>query len=136
MNVDGSCLCGHISFVADIDPEKVRICHCTDCQTQTGSAYRTNVPASKDSFRLTSGTPKTWVKTAESGSRRSEAFCPECGSAIYSAAADGSGGYMLRVGILRQRTQLPPKVRQWCRSALPWSQDLHSLPQFAKQQPS
>lgn len=32
MNIDGSCLCGHIPFVADIDPDKVRICHCTDRQ--------------------------------------------------------------------------------------------------------
>ena len=136
MNIDGSCLCGHITFVADIDPDKVRICHCTDCQTQTGSAYRTNVPANRDAFRLTSGTPKAWVKTADSGSKRAQAFCPECGTSIYSTAADGSGGYMLRVGTLRQRAQLPPKVQQWCRSALTWSLDIHTLPQFAKQQAS
>ncbi|WP_441338791.1 GFA family protein [Mesorhizobium sp.] len=30
MKVDGSCHCGTIRFEADIDPERVRICHCTE----------------------------------------------------------------------------------------------------------
>lgn len=33
MKVEGSCHCGQITFEAQIDPEAVRICHCTDCQT-------------------------------------------------------------------------------------------------------
>jgi hypothetical protein len=40
MKVEG---CGQITFEAEINPEAVRICHCTDCQTLTGSAYRVNV---------------------------------------------------------------------------------------------
>jgi len=38
MKIDGGCFCGNITFEADIDPEKVMICHCTDCQSITGSA--------------------------------------------------------------------------------------------------
>src|SRR5262245_4627881 len=38
MKVDGRCHCGYITYEAEIDPEKVMICHCTDCQTLTGSA--------------------------------------------------------------------------------------------------
>jgi hypothetical protein len=29
MKVDGTCFCGTISIEADVDPEKVTICHCT-----------------------------------------------------------------------------------------------------------
>ena len=43
MKVDGGCHCVYIKYEAEIDPEKVSICHCTDCQTGSGSAYRTNV---------------------------------------------------------------------------------------------
>jgi len=42
---------------------------------------------------------------------------------------------MLRVGTIRQRADLRPKVQQWCRSSLDWAMDLSSLPQFPKQQP-
>jgi len=83
MKIDGGCHCGNITFVAEIDPDKVRICHCTDCQTQTGSAFRTNVPAAKDAFTMRGGQPKIYIKTVESGSKRAQAFCPECGTPIY-----------------------------------------------------
>jgi hypothetical protein len=33
MKIDGGCHCGYITYVAEIDPDKVGICHCTDCQT-------------------------------------------------------------------------------------------------------
>lgn len=134
MNVDGGCLCGNITYTADIDPDKVRICHCTDCQTQTGSAYRTNVPVPKEAFTMSGGQPKIYIKTAESGSKRAQAFCPECGTSIYSASVTDPQSYMLRVGTIRQRADLRPKVQQWCRSSLDWAMDLSSLPQFPKQQ--
>jgi len=39
MNIDGSCHCGQITFEAEIDPDRVRICNCTDCQVMPGSAF-------------------------------------------------------------------------------------------------
>jgi len=136
MKIDGSCHCGNITFVAEIDSEKVRVCHCTDCQNSTGSAYRVNVPAAKDKFELRGGKPKLYVKTAESGNKRVQAFCPECGTPLYSAAPVDPQFFMLRVGTVRQRAQLEPKSQQWCRSALGWAMDLNGVPRHAKQQVS
>jgi hypothetical protein len=128
MKVDGGCHCGMIRYQAEVDPAKVAICHCTDCQTLSGTAYRTVVPAT--GFKLLAGQPKIYVKTAESGNQRRQAFCPECGTPIYSSPVEDSpAAYFLRVGSIRQRAQLPPKSRTWCRSALGWSQDLKDLPQ-------
>ena len=68
----------------EADPEKVSICHCTDCQTGTGSAFRVSVPVAGDTFKMT-GQADHYVKTtAESGNPRVQAFCPQCGSPIYS----------------------------------------------------
>jgi hypothetical protein len=39
MKIDGRCHCGYITYEAEIDPEKVMICHCADCQTLSGSAF-------------------------------------------------------------------------------------------------
>jgi hypothetical protein len=127
MKVDGGCHCGHIKYEAVIDPEKVAICHCTDCQTLSGSAFRTVAPASE--FKLLAGRPKVYVKTADSGNKRAQAFCPECGTPIYSAPPSDAVVHFLRVGSIRQRAQLPPKAQGWCRSALGWAQDLKELPQ-------
>jgi hypothetical protein len=127
MKVDGSCHCGYITFTAEADPDKVSVCHCTDCQSGTGSAFRTNVPVPGADFRMLSGEPTIYVKTtAESGNPRAQAFCPKCGAPIYSTTpGDGpQASYMVRVGILRQRDQLKPKVQNWCRSAQPWVTEL------------
>jgi hypothetical protein len=102
MKIDGRCHCGNIAFEAEVDPATVVICHCTDCQTLSGSAFRTVVPTMEGSFRLLSGTPKAYVKIGESGNRREQTFCPNCGSPIYSGpVGDGAKVVSLRVGTSR-----------------------------------
>ena len=55
MKVDGRCHCGATEFEAEVQPGTISICHCTDCQTHSGSAYRANIPADAAGFRLTKG---------------------------------------------------------------------------------
>jgi hypothetical protein len=71
MKIDGACHCGSITYEAEADPEMTGICHCTDCQTLSGSAFRSVVPSRHGSFKLISGEPKIYVKTAESGPQSS-----------------------------------------------------------------
>jgi len=133
MEVTGRCHCGAIAYEAIVDPERVQICHCTDCQALTGAAYRVSVFAPAESFVMRSGTPKIYVKTAESGKKRVHAFCGDCGSPVYSAAITDPVSYTLRVGCLDQRAQLPPKRQIWCRSALPWSRNLEEVAKVERQ---
>ena len=133
MKIEGGCHCGNITYRAEVDPNTVGICHCTDCQTLTGSAYRANIPAPADSFVLLTGEPKTYVKTAESGTKRVHAFCGNCGTPIYAAAVNSPATYSLRIGAIKQRVELRPRRQIWCRSALPWSMDLSSLEKVDRQ---
>jgi hypothetical protein len=129
MKVQGSCHCGQVSYEAEIDPEKVNLCNCGDCQMLTGSGFRVSVPAPAATFRLLSGKPKTYVKTADSGTRRRHSFCPNCGTPVHATAdTDDPPAYSLRVGCLRQKAQLAPKKRIWCRSALAWAQNVSAIP--------
>jgi hypothetical protein len=134
MKVTGRCHCGKISFEAEIDPTQVRVCHCTDCQHLTGTAFRTNVASLPGTFVLTSGTPKIYIKTAESGNKRVHAFCPDCGTPLYATSTDPNpSSYGLRVGTLDRRAELKPARQGWCRSALPWSMNLTGVAQFERQ---
>ena len=135
MKVTGHCHCGNISFEAAIDPGQVRICHCTDCQTLSGSAFRINVATLPGTFRFTRGTPKIYIKTtADSGNPRAHAFCPECGTPIYAAAPGPNPASVgLRAGILDCRADLKPSRQGWCQSALPWSADLRGIEGFERQ---
>lgn len=131
MRVDGSCHCGDVTYEAEIDPGKVIICHCTDCQVQSSSAFRMIVLAEKGSFRLLSGEPTLYIKTADSGRKRAHWFCPRCGTQMY-ATPPGENleqHYGLRAGSIRQRGQLRPSRQLWCKSAFAWLGEITALPQ-------
>jgi hypothetical protein len=133
MKIDGRCHCGFITYEAEAEPANVAICHCTDCQTLSGSAFRTVIRAG-DTFRLLSGQPTIYVKTAESGSKRAQAFCPRCGSPIYATSAEeGPKSYSVRAGTVRQRDQFIPKVQIWARSRQKWVTELGSIRMVDKQ---
>ena len=61
MKIDGACHCGYIRVEGEADPEKTTVCHCTDCQVGTGSAFRVNVPV-----------------PGATCNPRLQAFCPRC----------------------------------------------------------
>lgn len=138
MRIDGKCHCGFITVEGEADPEKTQICHCTDCQTGTGTAFRVSIPVAGAAFKM-SGQPTLYVKTtADSGKPRVQAFCPKCGSPIYSTTP-GEGvqpSYTVRVGILRQRDQLMPRRQNWFRSARAWVTELGAIPRNEKQAPA
>jgi len=127
LKVHGSCHCGGVTYEALVDPETTGICHCTDCQQLTGSAYRVSVPAVEGSLQLSSGQPAIYVKVGDSGSRRAQAFCRNCGSPLYTYDADNPGVHGLRVGCIEERARLTPIRQKYCRSALPWTQDLSGM---------
>ena len=133
MRIDGGCHCGAIAYEAEVNPEMCGICHCTDCQSLSGSPYRVTLPTPAQNFRLTKGTLKTYVKTAESGTQRAQAFCGDCGAPIYAAAPVNPPTISLRWGSITQRAQIAPKRQIWCDSAATFVANLSGLPGAPKQ---
>ena len=122
MKIDGSCHCGFITYEAEVDPNQVYVCHCSDCQSITGSAFRWAVSVAQDNFTLLTGEPKTYLKTSDSGATSHQLFCPECASPLYAySETEGPRFFNLRVGTARQRADLPPKSQYWCRSSQGWA---------------
>jgi hypothetical protein len=109
------------------------LCHCSDCQVLSGSPFRHVVPADARTFSM-NGDPATYVKVADSGNRRVQAFCPICGTPIYSSATENPAWVSIRLGCVRQRALLKPSAQIWCRSALPWLPELTSIPGSPEQQ--
>jgi hypothetical protein len=134
MEVTGSCGCGGVTFEASVDETRVTLCHCKDCQTQSGSTFRIIAPAIDESFTLLTGELKSFEKVADSGTLRSRTFCPECGTQIYAKTiGEGTNFTGLRVGCLDQRDALIPLAEIWTRSKQPWLNDLSNLPSYEVQ---
>jgi hypothetical protein len=129
MHIDGRCHCGLISFEAEIDPHAVSICHCTDCQSLTGSPYRVTVICTGAQIRMTGKPPKIYAKTGDNGRTRFQHFCAECGSPLFtSGEGNEAGDWGIRWGSIRQRDRLKPARQIWCHSAAPWIGEVAGLP--------
>ena len=129
MQIDGQCHCGFVTYEAEIDPGAVLICHCTDCQRLTGSPYRVTVSAPREAVTLTGNPPKLYVKTAESGRKRLQYFCPECGSPLFVTGTDEDADtWGIRWGSINQRADLKPVRQIWCASAADWFGETAALP--------
>jgi hypothetical protein len=87
-------------------------------------------------FVLLSGKPKEYLKTADSGSVRPQAFCRQCGTVLYSTSVgDDRKPYNVRVGVLRQRYELVPRRQLYVQSQQAWVYDLTSMQRFEKMPP-
>jgi hypothetical protein len=91
-------------------------------------AFRINIPALAEHFVLRSGTPKSYVKTAESGNKRRHGFCGDCSTPIYACAVDNPQTYALRVGTITQHAAFSPRRQIWRRSALRWVDTIAAVP--------
>jgi hypothetical protein len=91
------------------------------------SLFRANITAAAESFRLVRGTPKIYVKTADSGAKRAQAFCPECGTGLWATSPTNPTSYGLRVGAIAQRAMFRPAQQIWCQSELPWTSEVGGL---------
>ncbi|KXH25412.1 glutathione-dependent formaldehyde-activating enzyme [Colletotrichum nymphaeae SA-01] len=105
MGLKGSCMCKAIKYENTEDPQVTALCHCTDCQKWSGSAFTSNAVVPRTSFKVTQGTkgspgpmifpkyalnpdhlgePKFYDITGDSGKNNRHFFCSNCGSSLYT----------------------------------------------------
>jgi hypothetical protein len=82
----GGCLCGQVRYSANTEPAFVGVCHCKNCQKQTGTAFSVLVGIPKTEMSI-QGRLKTFHDKGDSGQAVDRNFCPECGSPVFTDAA-------------------------------------------------
>tara|TARA_B100001287_G_scaffold62999_1_gene51178 strand:+ start:214 stop:636 length:423 start_codon:yes stop_codon:yes gene_type:complete len=124
MKITGKCHCKEIYVEAEIDLSTVYACHCTDCQMFAGGPFRVIVNVDKDKISTT-GQPKEYVKTGDSGNKRIQAFCGKCSTSLYSTSPNREK-FSLRTGFLDQREYLIPKKHIYGRSSVKWLKNIYN----------
>jgi len=127
----GRCLCGQVRYSANADPAFVGVCHCKDCQKQTGTAFSVLVGIPKSTLSV-HGRLKTFHNTGDSGQSVGRSFCPECGSPIFSEVAVMPGVAMIKAGTLDDTTWLDPNIHVYCDSKERWTVIPEGSQQFAR----
>ena len=130
-DITGGCLCGRVRYSASVEPLFVGVCHCTNCQKQTGTAFSVLVGIPKAAMSIRGGT-KTFHGVGDSGHAVDRNFCPECGSPIFTAAAVLPEIAFIKAGTLDDTSWLDPKIHIYCSSKEQWSIIPEGTQQFSK----
>ena len=79
----GGCVCGSVRYVAQGDPARITVCHCTWCQRRTGSAFGVESVFKAEDVSFTGDTLQTYRHISdESGRWVDQYFCTRCGTNI------------------------------------------------------
>lgn len=116
----GGCQCGAIRYEVVGAPRRLVVCHCTDCQRQSGSAFGMTMVVNEEDFRLKKGGLKTYSSKSDAGRAKLGAFCPACGTRIYHKPEWRKGTVSVKPGTLDDTRWLKPETHLWTSSKQPW----------------
>jgi hypothetical protein len=116
----GGCQCGRVRYRVTGQPIAVSVCHCKECQRQSGSAFGMSMIVEAEHFHVETGTLKEFERSSESGRSVRCAFCPECGTRIYHVPSYIENVINVKPGTLDDTSGLQPTRQIWVQSAQKW----------------
>ena len=130
--LDGHCMCGSITYSCDAEPVGTAVCHCTECQRQTGTAFSIVVGLPAAALEVKGDTLAMFKTPAEANDGETERnFCSACGSPIFSVSPAFPEVAWLKAGTLDDTSWLEPQMEVWGRSAQPWVAEVEGRPRAA-----
>ena len=134
-NMVGGCLCGGVRYAVHGEPVLTALCHCEDCQKQSGSAFSTLVAVAREDLWVEGQSLAAFESVGVSGWPITRKFCAKCGSPVFSDVSITPDLVWIKAGTLDDRSWLRPQMNIWCDSAQPWVLLDRTIPGFAKNPP-
>ncbi|MEM8694592.1 MAG: GFA family protein [Pseudomonadota bacterium] len=120
MSIEGGCLCGAVRYTVNAEAmPNCYACHCTDCQTQSGSALGLQMPLFAPMLTV-EGELREGERETLDGIAVSYWACAQCGNRIYAENSARAGIVVLRAGTLDDSNTLVPRAHLWVKSKQPW----------------
>jgi hypothetical protein len=127
----GGCLCGQVRYSGNAEPMFAGVCHCKNCQKESGSAFNIVIAVPQAALSI-QGPVKAYTQKGDSGQDVVRRLCPNCGSTITSEPAVMQGASILRIGTLDDPSWVKPTMEIYCDSKQPWVALGGGLQSFAK----
>ncbi|MFW2351432.1 GFA family protein [Qipengyuania sp.] len=116
----GGCLCGAVRYtLRDGFRLNPYACHCTECQSRTGSAFSEHMLFTLADFEI-SGDLDAGEYDQPSGAHSRIFGCAKCKARIYAVNDSRDGLASLRCGTLDDSATFVPAAHLWVRSKQPW----------------
>jgi hypothetical protein len=109
------------------------VCHCENCQRQTGTAFSVIVGIPVESLEFAGEESLgEYRDRGASGGAVQRRFCRNCGSPIVSLVEAMPGLGFIKAGTLEDRSWLRPTAHFWCDTAQPWVEIAGAVERFPR----
>lgn len=123
MNVStftGQCQCGLVGYTVHGQVATAFVCHCTECQRQSASAFGMALWIKNPTVQLRGGPLQEWVRQTPSGKQMVCRFCPQCGSRLFHQVVGQSEYMSIKPGTLDAPQCVQPVAHLWTASKQAW----------------
>jgi len=128
----GKCECNALAYQFNGEPLTCYTCHCTDCQTSSGSAFGLSMIVNEKDLDVIHG--KLSINTVDySGTIVKKHFCKKCYTVLWLSSKEYPGIVALKPGTFDDTKWFRPIAHLWTRSAQPWVSFDATIPEYRKQ---
>lgn len=120
MNSQGGCFCTAVRYEVSAEPIALFACHCTDCQTCSGSSFVLALRMPHGGVTVLRGEAKPYERADADGQKRNVFRCPQCLTALWSELPDSREYLTVYAGTLDNSSTLRPVAHIWTQDAQPW----------------
>ena len=132
----GSCVCGGVRYELIAEPLALFCCHCTECQTASGSSFVLALKMPYSGVTVIEGEAKQYLRPEADGQQRQIFRCPQCLAALWSEKLDSKEMITVYAGTLDNSATLRPVAHIWTSDAQPWITLPQESLQFRENPPS
>jgi hypothetical protein len=124
----GHCHCGDVRFEIHGKVGPLVYCHCETCRRINGTAFSASVDVRTKYLKWIAG--REGVREYESSPGKVRAFCPRCGSPIYSRRTNDAQTYRIRLGVVEGDPGRRALAHFFVSEKAPWYEICDELPQY------
>lgn len=131
ISLDGSCLCGSVTFQVQPPFDRMVHCHCSRCRKGTGTGHATNLYVQPEQLQWLSG--EGFISRYDLPSAKSfgKWFCGQCGSPLPRLTRSGKT-VVIPAGSLDTEPPTRPTDHLFWDSRAPWACASGPLPTHAE----
>lgn len=122
-----------MTYSVDAEPVWQGVCHCSNCQRQTASAFSLVVGVPVEALTVRGDSLASFRTESEGYDSITERrFCSNCGSPILSVIESMPGLVFLKAGTIDDLSWFEPMAEIWTSSAQPWAPHFENVPRYER----
>ena len=132
MSISGGCNCRRVRYKISSEPLFTHVCHCHECQRESGGAFHVSTVIIGADFSITSDAVDEHTVTRPSGNEYKILECKQCACTIAGHPLDSDKLMVVRPSTFDDTSQIKPQAHIWTREKQDWVLLPNDVPIFSE----